>query len=172
MEMDSPRFVIDVLSRWLHVIFAVVLLGGGLFMRFVLHPAVMQEPADRVASLRERVVGVWKKFVMLSIALLLLSGFYNYLVVALPNHKGDGLYHALMGTKIILALVVFFLASALTGRSPALQKLRDNAGRWMTVTVTLGILIVMIAGFLKIRGTPEATTDTEPDENPAATAQP
>ncbi len=146
------RIVIDILSRWLHVIFAIVLLGGGIFIRFVLQPAAAELSEDQHATLHSRVVARWKRLVMICIGLLLLSGFYNYIVVMIPKHKGDGLYHGLMGGKMILAFVVFFLVSALTGKSAGLQKIRDNSRFWTLVTVILGIIIVLIAGFLKIRG--------------------
>ncbi|WP_240928018.1 hypothetical protein [Thalassoroseus pseudoceratinae] len=146
------RIVFDVLSRWLHVFFAIVLLGGGIFIRFVLQPAASELPEDQHAALHSRVMARWKRLVMITIGLLLLSGFYNYIVVMIPKHKGDGLYHGLMGGKMILAFVVFFLVSALTGKSAGLQKIRDNSRLWTTVTVVLGTIIVLIAGFLKIRG--------------------
>jgi uncharacterized membrane protein len=154
---------VAVLSRWVHVVFAVLLLGGSLFVGWVLTPAATAVLTDEQhQALRERVNGIWKKLVMAAVGLLLLSGFYNYLVVALPLHKGDGLYHALMGTKIILALVVFFIASALVGRSPGLQKIRDNRRTWLRVGVTLGVLVVLIAGFLKVRGVAPKTAEPAP----------
>lgn len=151
-EHPVDRIVVDILSRWLHVIFAIVLLGGGIFIRFVLQPAAAELPEDQHAALHGRVIARWKRLVMITIGLLLLSGLYNYIFVMIPKHKGDGLYHGLMGGKMILAFVVFFLVSALTGKSAGLQKIRDNARLWTSITVVLGLVIVMIAGFLKIRG--------------------
>jgi uncharacterized membrane protein len=144
--------LIPLVSRWIHVGTSIVLVGGTVFMRFVLAPAASATLSNAEhAALRERILGTWKRFVHIGILLFLLSGFYNYLAVAIPKHKGDGLYHALMGTKILLALVVFFFASALVGKSPGLQKIRDNRAKWLLVVVLLSAIIVGIAGFLKIR---------------------
>jgi uncharacterized membrane protein len=144
--------LVPLVSRWIHVGTSIVLIGGTVFMRFVLGPAAAATLSEgEHAALRDRVLGTWKRFVHIGILLFLLSGFYNYLAVALPNHKGDSLYHALMGTKILLALVVFFFASALVGRSAGLQKIRDNRAKWLLVLVLLSVVIVGIAGFLKIR---------------------
>ena len=107
---------LSVLSRWTHVGTAIVILGGSVFLRFVLSPAASQLPEAEHQALRQNVMARWKRFVHAGIALFLISGFYNY-IQAMPNHKGDGLYHALIGTKILLALVVFTLASGLVGRS-------------------------------------------------------
>jgi hypothetical protein len=83
-------------------------------------------------------------------------------------HKGDKLYHPLIGTKILLAFVVFFLASALVGRSAGTQKFRDQSGKWMTVVVVLSAVIVAISGFIKVRPLPGAAAQQEA----RATAEP
>ena len=142
------------LFRWLHVGTAIVLLGGTVFMRFVVMPAAARLPEDAHQTLRGHLRATWKWFVHAGIVLLLVSGLYNYLAVAVPRHKGDGLYHALMGTKILLALAIFFLGSVLVGRAAAFEGLRQKARTWLGVLVLLGVLIVAISGFLKVRGVP------------------
>ena len=141
---------LNVLFRWLHVGTAIVVLGGSVFMRFVLMPAAAELPDDQHDALRGRVVGRWKKFVMIGIALFLISGFYNYIVVSIPKHKGDKLYHPLIGTKILLAFVVFFLGSALTGRSAAFEGIRKNSKKWLLILILLAFIIVGISGVLKV----------------------
>jgi uncharacterized membrane protein len=142
------------LTRMLHVGTAIVVVGGTFFVRFVLLPAAAQNLADDAhAHLRSAVMATWKKIVHTGIAVFLLTGGINYYrVIALGTHKGDGLYHALMGTKIILALVIFFIASALVGRSPAFDGMRRRAPRWLVVNLLLAALIVAASGFLKVRG--------------------
>ncbi|MBW3542587.1 MAG: hypothetical protein KY476_20175, partial [Planctomycetes bacterium] len=91
---------------------------------------------------------------MVGIVLFLASGFYNYLVVAVPRVEeiklSKGLYHGLMGLKIILATGVFFLASALVGRSKSLEGFRRNRPRWLAVTILLAALSAAIGGYLKV----------------------
>ena len=150
---------IALVSRWAHIITAVVLVGGTVFLRFVLGPAAAQLPDDSHAKLKELVMGTWKKFVHGGIALFLISGFYNYLVVQAPLHKGDKLYHALMGIKILLALVVFLIASGLVGRSKAFAGMRAQAKLWQGILVTLAMLIIGISGFVKVRPNPVAVSN-------------
>ena len=97
-------------------------------------------------------MNTWKKFVHAGITLFLLSGFYNYLVVQIPKHKGDGLYHGLMGAKMMLAFGIFFLASALVGRSKSFEGMRKNAKLWQLVIIILAAIIVGISGYLKMAG--------------------
>ena len=141
---------LDIMSRVVHVATAIVVLGGSIFMRFVLMPAATQLPEEDHEALRGRIMGTWKVVVMIGIVLFLASGFYNYLVVSLPEHRGDTLYNALMGIKILLAFGIFFLASTLTGRAAAFEHMRQNAKLWLGITILLGILVVVIAGYLKV----------------------
>ena len=148
--MDS-QFVIDVVSRLVHIATAIVLVGGSTFMAYVLLPTSQQLDTAQHDKLRQLVTGRWKRFVHVGILLFLVTGFYNF-YRQLPHHKGDGLYHALMGTKILLALGVFFIASALVGRSRALEGLRADRARWLKVIVLLAAIIVAMSSFVKVRG--------------------
>ncbi|RMF42491.1 MAG: hypothetical protein D6753_07415 [Planctomycetota bacterium] len=149
---------LDVLSRIVHVATAITLVGGTAFLRLVLIPIAERLPEESHKQLSAAIQTRWKRFVHAGILLFLLSGFYNYMR-AIPLHKGDGLYHALIGTKILLALAVFFLASALVGRSPAFDSLRQAKRRWLAILLGLALAIVCISGYLKVRGVP-ATAPT------------
>jgi uncharacterized membrane protein len=152
----DPLFPLDVLSRFVHVAVAIVLVGGSTFMRFVLTPAARELPDAEHDLLQQRLMARWKRFVHGGIALLLLSGLYNYLK-QIPSHKGDALYHALLGTKMLLAFAVFFLASVLVGSSPTFAKMRQNRAQWLVLLIVLATGIVAISGFVKVRG-PKART--------------
>jgi uncharacterized membrane protein len=162
--MDTET-LIAIISRWVHVGTAIVILGGSVFMRFVLMPAAAQLPEDQHQALRERMMSRWRKFIMIGIALFLLSGFYNYIAVAIPAHKGDGRYHMLMGIKILIAFAVFFLASALVGRSKGLEPIRQNSRRWLLINILLASATVAIGGYLKV-----ALKGTTPAAEPAVAA--
>lgn len=141
---------ISIISRWTHIGTAIVLVGGTCFLRFVLTPAAAQLPEAEHVKLKELVMNRWKKFVHIGIALFIVSGFYNFLFVQLQRHKGDGLYHALIGTKILLAFAIFFFASALVGRSKSFDGLRKNAKFWQLVIILLAAVIVGISGYAKV----------------------
>ena len=150
MEISAPE-IAALISRWTHILFAVIGVGGLFFMRFVLHGAAtgaLDEAGHK--ALKEAVVKRWKRWVMMSIGLLLVSGLYNYLVVTQQLHKGQALYHALFGVKFLLALAFFFLGSVLTGRAKAFDRLRERAPLWQGVMLTLALLIILIAGLMKL----------------------
>jgi uncharacterized membrane protein len=144
-------FIIDVISRIVHVLTAVTLVGGSIFTLWVLMPSVKVFSGDEHSRLADAIRGRWKRFIHGGIALFLITGFYNYFR-AIPLHRGDGLYHAMMGIKMLLALGVFFLAAAMVGRSARLESMRKNRATWLPVLVIVAVVIVAISGFLKVRG--------------------
>ena len=142
---------IDVVSRITHLSTAIVLVGGTVFTALILMPsakALSDESHDLLAS---EIKSRWKRFVHVGILLFLVSGFYNYFQ-AMPLHKGDGLYHGLIGTKMLLAFALFFIAAALVGRSAKLQSMRENRAFWLKTMIVMAAVIVGISGYLKIRG--------------------
>lgn len=178
--MDTS-FLVMLLSRWAHVGTVIVLVGGMAFLRFAVLPSLQGDSSELVGRIRN----CWKKFVHAGILLLLISGFYNYLVVGSAAHAGDRLYHPLIGTKILLAFYLFFLASVMVGRSPGTQKYRDNSKKWLGVMLFVAALIVAISGFVKVRGLPaqaaaptaevalpESDTAVEPEPVEAVTPAP
>jgi uncharacterized membrane protein len=135
--------------RWFHVAGAVIAVGGAIFARFVVLPSMRELPEESRTGFHEAVRRRFARLVMLAIALLLISGFFNYLRNELPAHKGQSVYHALMGVKILLAFVVFFLASALVGRSPAMEGLRKSRKLVLGINVVLGMTILAIGAYLR-----------------------
>ncbi|MFN9721381.1 MAG: hypothetical protein ACK58L_22005 [Planctomycetota bacterium] len=161
--MDAD-FLLSVISRWIHVGTAIVLAGGATFIRFVLSPSLQGQPPELMDSIRGR----WKKFVHTGIALLILTGFFNY-IRGMSSHHGDPLYHGLIGTKMVLAFVVFFFASVLVGRSAGTQKFRDQSAKWTGVVVLLSAIIVAMSGVVKVRdGLRKGRAPAEPPAVPAA----
>ena len=167
--MDS-QLLINVISRIVHVSTAIALVGGSVFMVFVLLPAAKQLSNESHEQLRGLVNKTWKRFIHVGILLFLVTGFYNYFQ-QMPSHKGDGLYHALIGTKIILALVVFFIASVLVGRSAAFESMRTGREKWLKIVVLLAAVIVAMSGFVKVRGPKPKVAELPAITEPAAPSE-
>jgi uncharacterized membrane protein len=140
---------LDILLRWMHILPAVTMVGATIFMRFALHPSLSTLPESQRKELQAAVRGRWAKVVMMSIAMLLVSGLVNTILVA-GKYELPKYYHPLLGIKILLALVVFYIASKLVGRSAGAEKFREKAQFWMTVNVVLAVTIICIAGVLKV----------------------
>ncbi|NOT02497.1 MAG: hypothetical protein HOP29_17970 [Phycisphaerales bacterium] len=141
--------VLGLVSRWIHILSAVLVVGGAAFNRFALMPAVEGVLDDQTHQrLRERIVARWKKVVHTCVALLFISGAYNFYLSF--QHKVPPLpYHPMFGLKLLLALTVFYFAIALTSTSPGFARLRANGRKWLTVQITLAIIIILISGVMK-----------------------
>ncbi|MCA9047820.1 MAG: hypothetical protein KDA89_03780 [Planctomycetaceae bacterium] len=143
--MDS-ELLLSAVSRIAHVGTVIILIGGTACLRYAVFPSLPPGSEETVERIRNR----WRRVVHAGIGIVLLSGIYNLLVI-LPRHKGDVLYHGLIHTKILLALFVFFLASVLVGRRPGSRRFRENSAKWTTILLLTAFLIVAVSGFLKVR---------------------
>ncbi len=153
--MMTTSAIAALVLRWMHIVPAVVAGGATIFAGIALLPALALLPEGERLRVREEIARRWRAVVMACITLLLASGIANFVLYQAPVHKGQALYHALFGVKFLAAMVVFFLASALTGRSAALAGIRTKARFWVAVNATLVLLILLISGVL--RGIPHAT---------------
>ncbi len=156
---------LTIILRWLHIVAACAALGGTLFIRLALLPSLSVLPADQRTALHQAIRGRWAKVVMGAITLLLVSGLWNYvlniqLFKQTEAGKMPAAYHIPFGVKFLLALVVFFIASALVGRSAAFEKIRQNAKFWLTLNLVLLLVIATISNVL--RGTHVYPKDYKP----------
>jgi len=141
--------ILALLFRWMHILAAIAAVGGTIFIRLALMPSLSVLADDSRKALHEAIRSRWSKMVVAGIAFLLVSGLYNF-VVTWQTYNLPGYYAALFGVKVVLALTIFFIASALVGRSPALEAIRRNARFWVTLNMTLAIVLVCISGVLRM----------------------
>lgn len=143
-------FYVSLVLRWLHILPAIALLGGSIFMRLGFIPAIATLNEDDKKLAQEGARKGWAKVVMISILLLLVSGLAN---VALTEMNFDWVegspWRILMMAKILLALAVFFIASMVVGRSERAAKWRENLPFWLNVNILLAVAVVMIGGAMK-----------------------
>lgn len=146
------------LLRWAHVLAAIVAMGGLVFARFALLPALSELDASTRDRVHERIRRHWLPWVIGAITLLLASGLANFLLFN-ARVKGEEWaggqwmretnYHALFGAKFLMALVVFYLASALVGRGAGTQWVRNDRAKWLSVTIGLTLGVVLLSGWMR-----------------------
>ena len=143
---------IDLVLRWMHILGAIVLVGGTIFLRLTYCDS---ESSSEVEKHRADVRRRWSKMVGATVGLLLLSGIFNIgKIISSYDIDADSFpgsaYHAIFGIKFLLAFVVFFLSSALAGKSGLAEKLRKQEKKWLTINVVLAIAVVLLAGVMKV----------------------
>lgn len=147
--MDANQ-ILGLVSRWLHVIPVIILVGGTIFMRLALVPAASQTSAS--AELREAIRSRWAKLVMLSVLFLLITGLYNAFTKIL-GYELHPTYHSLVLVKLVVGFVIFFLASRLSGRSEKAAKFREQETMWLNILCLLMLALVLIAGYMRFMST-------------------
>src|ERR1041385_6995904 len=95
----------DGVIQWLHVLAAVLAVGGVFFMRFILCPALKKLPAEQEGAKKQIFQSVARGFKIVihsSIGVLLLTGLYRF-IHTLDQTKGWREYQMLFGIKLLFA---------------------------------------------------------------------
>jgi hypothetical protein len=146
------------LLRWAHVLAAIVAMGGLVFARFALLPALSQFDSETRDRIHDAIRRRWLPWVIGAITVLLASGLANFLLFnarVKTEDWSEGMwmrqhsYHALFGAKFLLAMVAFYFASALVGRGAGTQWIRDDRAKWLSVTLGLTLAVVMLSGWMR-----------------------
>jgi len=161
--MNDNLFPVLLTLRYMHILGAIALMGGTIFMRFALRPVVVGLPPETKALIHEQVRPRWSKLVMLTTLLILVSGITNLALASRYNYepifgmpKG---YHMLVGIKFLLALPIFAIAALISGRTALAKKMQNNAEFWLNLNLTLALVMVLMGGLLKfVKRDPKAET--------------
>ncbi len=135
------RAVLDVCMRWVHIASVVTLIGGFIYARFVLAPAIASAvPAER-NTLTAAVQRAFRPLLFTVIATVLISGIYNY---ATKGTYPPG-YHMWMGIKLLFVLHILSSAILDSTRAPNPEK-SSRTALWIVVT---GLIAIAIANYLR-----------------------
>lgn len=142
-------YFVDLLMRIMHILGAVTLGGSMLFAGLAYVPAAArladEQCREMFAALRPR----WAMLVGIGTGLLLISGLYNAAMFSI-RYELPSYYHALLGIKIVLGLVIFMLAALLAGRTGAAEKLRQKFSMWLGITILLVVAVVVLGAVMKL----------------------
>jgi hypothetical protein len=133
--------VLGVLMRWLHIASAITIVGGFIYARFSVAPALATLPPVDGAAFSNRVVGFFRPLLYTALAAVLISGLYNYLTKPFyPPH-----YHAVIGVKFLFVLHVF-AASVMYTIPGSNDSKRTFRLTWLVIS---GLVIVAISAYLR-----------------------
>lgn len=135
-------WIVDLVSRFLHILAAAWAVGALAYTRYVLSPGVQAMDLDQRNALLGRFSERLKPLALATIVLALLSGFYNFFRI-LDGGVLQG-YHMMFGIKFLLALhvlsMLYVLSKPPTGdpQSDA-KRSRQAFGALMTALIILAI---------------------------------
>ncbi len=156
--MDLMYFV-ELGSRILHLLAAMIFMGGILNLRgFTANASSANEAVDTCAAGKQ---GSCPRKMMVLSLILITTGLYNFVII-IKSHDVEKAYHMLFGIKFLLAIFVMGLAAMLVGKSKAAQALKKNMSQWVTITILLIGLIVVLASTLRTLRTPKDFSNEKP----------
>lgn len=146
--MNDVDYILLV-SRWLHLAAAFAAGGGALYALVAFLPATSSVAnTEERQKLMEAARRRWSRVTFLAIAILLVTGLFNFVWIAILPKVPAMPYHAIFFLKLLMAIFVFVLASALAGRSATFAGIRAKSGKWLKVLLVLIGLIILASGVL------------------------
>lgn len=135
------RAVLAVSIRWIHITSVVTLIGGFIYARFALSPALAKVPEPARGQIGDSAVANFRSLLYIVLVAILGSGLYNYLTKpSYPPH-----YHMLIGIKFLFVLHIFSVTILYTIPGAGEPKRK----RWLTGLVFSGLVVIAISGVLR-----------------------
>jgi uncharacterized membrane protein len=136
-----------IIVQWIHLMAAVVGLGGMGFLLLILLPSLGVLSADQREALSKMVAGRFRWVTWSAIALLVLSGLYNIRHYYWEAPWGSA--WKFLTLKLALSFVLFGIVLGLTVPFRLFEPLRVRRRMWLIVAFVLGVVIVLISAYLR-----------------------
>ena len=147
-HFDGHYFLL-LTSRVLHILASIVLVGGLFYLRTIVAPRL--RAGDMAAGADPWFAGSragWAKWVGIATAVLLLTGLFNFYTIVTTYEIATS-YHMIGGLKILVALVVFFLAAILAGHTPLAEQFRQKMKFWLSACLVAAVVVVVIGSVMR-----------------------
>jgi uncharacterized membrane protein len=135
------------LVQWVHLVAAVVGVGGLAFVLVILLPSVEVFGDEQRNQLLKVVMGRFRWVSWAAILLLLGSGLYNIRLRAWEAPWGP--YWKWLTLKIFLALCVFAISLLLTLPIPAFNRFRARRQMWLSIALGAALVVILISAYLR-----------------------
>jgi uncharacterized membrane protein len=138
------EILFHVVSRFIHIISAGLILGGAFYAHRVLTPVLDVLPEDQRMQAAAGAQLRYRTMLFTLVALSLLSGLYNFLSV--PHSR---VYHIAFGIKI-LAVLHIYATVILWATSPYgdVNFAGKNKHRLLSISIA-GVIVVFISAYLR-----------------------
>lgn len=135
------------LMHWMHLMAAVLGLGGLGYLLLILLPSLEVLNPDQRQALAHAVAKRFRWISWSAIALLAITGTYN--VRSYYWELPWGWAWKLLTIKIVLSFVLFVMVLAFTLPLRFLAPLQARRRQWLLATFILGICVVLISAYLR-----------------------
>ena len=151
--MDA-KFIANAIIKWVHLSSAGVVVGGLLYLRFILLPALTALPEEQRASVWKAAYRKSLRWQMIAFAVLILTGGHNISnalrsMGAAPPEKVS-LYWGIFWAKVVLVGTAFVLVHFLVISAPPFRRIQENYRTWLGALVVTTLLVVLLSGMLTL----------------------
>lgn len=133
--------------QWVHLLAAVVGLGGMAFLLLILIPALRVLSAEQREALSKAVAGRFRWASWSAMILLLVSGLYNV------RHSywevPWGTAWKFLTLKVVLSFALFAIVLGITIPFRLFEPLRARRRKFLLVAFLLGVAVVLISAYLR-----------------------
>jgi uncharacterized membrane protein len=133
--------------QWIHVISAVIGVGGMAFLLFVLMPSLGALDPEQRGLLAKQVLDRFRWISWSAIFLLLVSGLYS--IRQYYWEMAWGKSWVFLTVKIVLALFVFVIVLALTLPLKFFDRVRARRQIWLSIAFGLAVAVISISAYLR-----------------------
>jgi uncharacterized membrane protein len=127
--------------RWIHVASVVTLLGGFIYARFVLAPALASIPTSEGEVIGNAAARSFRPVLYTVLVTVIGSGIYNYATKA----SFPPSYHMWIGIKLLLVLHIASAAILYSVRAPDAAK-RNRTALGIVIS---GLIVIAISNYLR-----------------------
>ncbi|MBW3622964.1 MAG: hypothetical protein KY468_06085 [Armatimonadetes bacterium] len=150
----DPQFYATTFNKWLHLSAAGIVVGGLIYLRFVLIPTLDGVEESQRTPIWQAAYKRSMRWILYAFAVLILTGIDNglrsrrFLQVATPDVRDT--YWMVFWTKVAVVILAFILVHFLIIGAPPFRRIQEAYRRWVTVLVVAALLIVYFSGFLTL----------------------
>jgi len=133
--------------QWVHVMAAVIGLGGMGFLLLILIPSLGVLTVEQRDALSKAVASRFRWATWSAVVLLVLSGLYNIRRYYWEEPWGPA--WRFMALKILLSFALFGIVLGLTIPFRLFEPLRARRRMWLLVAFILGVVVVLLSSYLR-----------------------
>jgi hypothetical protein len=150
----DPKFFATTINKFLHLSAAGVIVGGLIYLRFILLPALDGRPESERAGIWQAAYKKSLRWMSFAFLLLFITGMDNImrarktLAVASPDLRSG--YWGVFWAKVAFVVLAFVLVHLLMIGAPPFRRIQAGYRGWIGVLVAVSLVIVYLSGYLTL----------------------
>ena len=136
--------ILDIVLRYLHVMCAIIMVGGMIFISLAVRPALKTLEEGPRESFQQVMQRCFHLAVYLCFVGLLISGVFNWMKLAAEYKQIGPQANAVIGIKFLLAVIVF---GVIAGRTSGVLKLSGKVCHMLNLHLVA--IIILLAAVLR-----------------------